>query len=428
MKSTNSSVESGSTTAEKIRALARRGLAYARQAERTSAWHRTLDLFCEKDADGDRLGPLPYTAAGVRALDQWLARDPEDHEALRRLAIARHCRAWDLELACDPGAAGEWVQALDCWRKIETNRDFWEARKARFLAVAGPGAATNWLDALRREMLDQLLDIHADFICYYSEMGELQRASAHVDLVQRAKIPPISRNRLLAKVMGVMTATVPATRQSRAYAAALGTVERFLTVFPDYKPALRLHMEVCEEWLDTLSYEGDWPVVLEIAGRCRGPAARFAGGSNAGEELLGKAALAALGLRFCRMAVKKGLPYVRFLDGDGSAEFSQTAAANAFRLGIEWGQLSCPHSAQGAPVRGWFAECAKGWAKVRQQVAMEMLERADQSPGSRGAVTVFEDMLAVLREAARVSPEDAPRLQEGFIDPLEKELTVIRGL
>jgi hypothetical protein len=411
----------------KIRALTRRGLAYARQAEQTSGWRRTVDLFREKDADGNRLGLLPYTVAGVRALEQWLARDPENHEALRHLAIARHCHAWDLELANDPRAATEWMQALECWRKIETNRDFWEARKARFLAFAGQGADTAWLDALRRDMMDQLLDIHADFICYYSEIGVPQRASAHVELVKRAKIPPVSRNRLLAKVMGVMTATVPDTRQRRAYGAALGAVDRFLAMFPDYMPALRLLMEVCEEWLGTLSYENDWPVILEIEGRCRGHAARFAGGANAGGELLGKAALSALGMRFCRMAVKKGLPYVRFLEGEGPEGLSQMEAAEAFRLGIEWGRLTCPHSAQGAPVRGWFAECAKGWAKVRRQAAQEILEREDQT-GRLGAVPVFEDMLAVLREAAEVSPEDTATLQSGFIEPLEKDLTAIREL
>jgi hypothetical protein len=368
---------------------------------------------------------LPYTAAGAKSLEQWLARDPENHQLLHRLAIARHCHAWDLELANDARAATEWMQALECWRKIETNRDFWEARKARFLACAGQGADTTWLDALRRDLLDQLLDIHADFICYYSEMGTPRRALAHVDLVKRARIPPVSRNRLLAKVMGVMTATVADTRQRRAYGAALGAVEQFLAMFPDYLPALRLYMEVCEEWLETLSYENDWQIILEIADRCRGHAACFAGCANAGDELLGKAALSALGAHFCRMAVKKGLPYVRFMDGEGPGGLSRTEAAEAFRLGIEWGRLTGPPSVESAPVRGWFAECAKGWAKVERQAAVEMLERGGGAD-RHGAAAVFEDLLAVLREAAGVSPEDAAVLQERFIEPLENELTVIR--
>lgn len=428
MRFTDSSAKPSPTTAEKIKALARRGLVYARQAKQKSDWCRVLDLFHEKDADGNRLGLLPYTATGVRALEQRLARDPEDHEALRHLAIARHCHAWDLELANDPNAATEWMQALDCWRKIATNRDFWEARKTRFLACVGQSGDTRWLEVLRRDMLDQLLDIHAEFICYYSEMGVPQRAAVHVNLVKRAKIPPVSRNRLLTKVMGVMTATVPDTRQRKNYGAALESVDRFLTMFPDFQPALRLIMEVCEEWLGTLSYQNDWPVILEIAGRCRGHAARFTGCQAAGDELLGKVALSSLGMHFCRMAVKKGLPYVRFIDGEGPAGLTQEEACATFSFGIEWGRLACPHSAQAAPVRGWFAECAKGWAKVRHQVALEMLDRADQNLGKLGAVAIFEDMLAVLREASKVSPEDTEILQNRFIEPLEKELTVVRKL
>jgi hypothetical protein len=240
-----------------------------------------------------------------------------------------------------------------------------------------------------------------------------------VDLVKRAKVPPVSRERLLAKVMGEMTGNVTEMRARHAYQEALDTVDQFLAMFPDYLPALRLYLEVGEQWLEALSYQKDWPVILEISAQGQIHAAHFANHTGAKEEPLGKSVFLALGWQFCRLAFKRGAAY-----GDASAGLSQSEAIEAFQLGVEWGRLVCPMSIQNAPVRKHFAECAKGWAKMQHDAAVEMLQTKG-GPAKPAVVAIFNDILMLLREAVTVSPENAKILQDNFIRPVEEELTMI---
>ena len=44
-------------------------------------------------------------------------------------------------------------------------------------------------------------------------------------------------------------------------------MERFLHLFPEHLPALRLHAELCTAWVAGLSYKDDWPAIAEVSDR-----------------------------------------------------------------------------------------------------------------------------------------------------------------
>ena len=165
---------------------------------------RAWELLQERDADGNAKGPLPYTNQALDELTAAHERNPEDAGVVHHLAIAHHARAWDLELQGDLAAVAEWENALGYWRMVASSgQGFWAGWEAK-LAACDPNARPGLLRQVRRELLEYLLDIHVDFVRYYCEADTPDRATAHVQIVRRAEIPPAVKKRLVEKVFKAM--------------------------------------------------------------------------------------------------------------------------------------------------------------------------------------------------------------------------------
>jgi hypothetical protein len=249
--------------------LAEQALAAIRRVRMQAQLHEAMVRFQEVDQDGNVLGLLPHSDSGIAALEAIYQQDPENFRICHHLAIARHSRAWDWEIEGDARAVGEWAVALEYWRKLQTCSEFWQELKERFAVLASPtpNSACGWIEEMRRNLLEQLIEIHAAFICHYHEMGCMSKARAHVEIIRKALIPPAARDKLLARVFNTMVAPVSDARLRKAYESALAAVDRFLELFSDYLPALRLVAETADDWLSTLSYEHGWSTIEAVAAR-----------------------------------------------------------------------------------------------------------------------------------------------------------------
>ncbi|HUU59591.1 MAG TPA: hypothetical protein VMZ50_08610, partial [Phycisphaerae bacterium] len=227
---------------------------------------RGWEALQERDAEGNPRGPLPYTPRALAEFTTAHEQDPDDLGIVHDLAICHHARAWDLELQNSPQAGRAWVCALGYWYTLAASKEFWEGLKAK-LQACDPEADPATLDPLRDNLLENLLDIHVDFIRHYCELNAVDRATQHVQIVHRARIRPAVRKRLVERVFEAMTASVPESRAQQAHDSALTVVERFLKLFPDTISALRLHAELCEEWLETMSFRDDWQKILDLGDR-----------------------------------------------------------------------------------------------------------------------------------------------------------------
>jgi len=374
----------------------------------------------DKSGPGHDPGDIaPYTERGIAELERLHKTDPENLRLIHHLAIAHHSRAWDWELAGDARAANEWKVALDFWRKLQTSGDFWRELKRKYQSCA-PGAVDfAWLDETRAGLLEQLLDVHADFICSYAETGALDRARVHVGIVRKAMIPPAARGRLLGKVFQVITSAVPEARARHAYDSALTVVERFLKLFPDYLPALRLEAEVCAQWLAGLSYADDWDLIVSIAGRGRPWAEAQAVHNGLVDEPLAREALHDLGFRFAMLADNRGSSFLSARRRGEQGRVSRDQAAFAFMLGLEWGRLTYKTSSPGAAVRDRFAECVKGRAVLLRELA--------QGVSPQEAIKLCKEAISILHEAEAAIPGDAG-IREDFLAPIEEQLSTLEDL
>lgn len=411
---------------ETTRSLGQRGLAVIEQARRRALLAAAMRSLRERDAYGNETGTLPYTDEAIARFALLHQADPEDTRIIHHLAIAHHSRAWDWELAGDSRAAKEWEKALTYWRMIETSAEFWAGLKARYAAHAGPGGDTAWLDQLRASLLDQLLEIHADFICAHSGTGKRQRALEHVGLVRRARIPPVARERLLARVFAAMTSSVPDARQRRDYEAALSSVSRFGELFPEYLAALRLHVEIVCAWLGELSYEGGWPTIVALAQGARPVMERLAAHPQLATDPLARSALLDLGLQLAFMGDRRGGSFLAAENRGEACAITDQEAEESFALGMEFGRLVCPLTPRAALVRMRFAECAKGRAILCDRSVKKLLSlRTPDLRILRQVRQQIEDAGQMIAEAIQVYPEDKS-LDAGFRQPIEKLLMEVQ--
>src|SRR5947209_2066012 len=255
-----------STTQRGIAELVRESRVAVRAALGRSHLARAWELLQDRADDSRSRGTLPYTDEAIGELEAAHRHDPEDVNAVHHLAIAHHARAWDFELRGDPRAIAEWETALAFWRSVAATGAFWGQLEEKLLRI-DPQADRRPLGERRRGLLEQLLEVHVGFVRHYSEAGTPDRATGHVRLVQRASIPPAVKKRLVAKVFIAMTGGVAEAKATRDFAAALIPVERVLSLFPDYLQALRLHAEVCKEWVSGMSFRDDWKAILDVSVR-----------------------------------------------------------------------------------------------------------------------------------------------------------------
>jgi hypothetical protein len=270
--------------------LVRDARAVLRDAKRRRPLTEAWESLQERGADGRPNGARPYTPDALRSFQRGALEDPSDVRIAHHLAIAHHALAWDLELAGDTRAAEEWARALGYWRGVTASREFWEDLEYK-LACLDQNAIALGIAELRRDLIERLLEIHVDFIRHYSEAGTPDRARAHVAIVRRAQISPAAKKRLVARVFDDLTSAVPEARQKREFESALVLVERFLELFEDHLPALRLYLELAGALISSLGFRSHWAEIERLAARSLPRAERLAAHPEQGEEPLATAAL-----------------------------------------------------------------------------------------------------------------------------------------
>lgn len=329
--------------------LVRRAQLVVGEARARAKPFRAWELLQERDSEGNVQGALPYTENALAQLEAAYERDPEDIGLVHHLAIAHHARAWDWELTHDKRAADEWERALNYWRSLAFASGFWEQLKKKLYACDAEADAAV-LDVLRQDLLENLLDVHVDFVRHYCEYEAPERALAHVRIVQRARLPPAVKKRLVDKVFTAMTGVVPEARARSEHDSALMAIERFLALYPDYLPGLRLYAEVCNEYLSGLSYLNEWDDIVRLSARAVIWMRRLAVHPELPEAPLAHTAL-------------EDLAYQFLLRGDDRADsclagstaggvlMQRDAACAAYELGLEWARLAYSQSPNGCPLR-----------------------------------------------------------------------------
>jgi len=415
---------------KELAALTRDCLAAVREGrDRSHAW-RAWESVQERDSDGNAKGPLPYTEEALAAWDRAERLHPNDPALLHHLAIAHHARAWDLEIAGSPEAPEAWEKALGYWRRISARGDFWSDLKAKLLQCR-PEASADVVDSLRGSLMEHLLDIHVDFVRHYFEGGEPHRAGVHVEIVRRARIAPAVRKRLKDKLFAAMTGSVGESLQSRAFESALAPVEQFLSLFEDHLPALRLHAEICKEWLSGLSYGDGWDEILTLARRARPRTERLAGHADLKAHPLAGDALQELASLFTQRGSNRGDAFFARKD-EMHSEDKRRQALDAYEFSVEWGRAALPVSSPGSGPRRLLGHVLNNQAICLQSEIPQIMEAdVDLETKLDTAMNTLRRVISKLEEAAEADPDDEviPKnldASEEALADLEKKKTLLK--
>jgi hypothetical protein len=373
------------------------------EAIRASQAWRAWQLLLERGASSDALGARAYTEEALAAFTAAWQRDPTDIGVVHHLAIGHHARAWDLEIARDPRAAAAWTEALGHWRTLAASSEFW-TRLEHDLTALDSRVDGKPLRQLRADLLEHLLDVHVEFVRHYCESDEPARAVQHLELVQRAKIPPALKKRLIGKVFRAMTAAVPEARLAGAYEVVLVTVERFLAVVPDYLPALRMHAELACDRLSGLSYER-WTDIVALSTRCEPHVRLLAAHERLWAEPLAATAFEALTWEFTTRGLDRGSHHE---DGDW-ASLSTTqrdAAREGYELGIVWGRLGLASNAK--RVRSVFGQCVGSLVVMLHREVKEIWD-ADVPDEDKDAtcLSLYRKAERLVQEVVDVEPDES---------------------
>lgn len=194
----------------------------------------------------------PYHKDAIETLEAYLSIDQDDPDAIHHLAIAYHAMAWDLELADSSPAFDCWKKALFFWRKLQNNRHFWIKLKNEIKSL-DKEADHSSVEFFRKNLLNQLLEVHAEFIQHYYETKQYDRAGNHIKLIRQARISPADKKKLTQFVYEALASSVPKIVHEGKYSAGLDIIDRFLSLFPNYIPALQTYLETARLWLEQLS-------------------------------------------------------------------------------------------------------------------------------------------------------------------------------
>lgn len=388
-----------------VQILVRQGRAAVREALARSGPSKAWTLLQERDPEGNPRGARPYTDEALAEFEAAYAGDPDNTCLAHHLAIAHHARAWDMEVRGDPRAAHEWERALGCWRVVAASGEFWANLKDKLLAC-DPDADAAWLTQARQDLLENVMDVHVDFVRHYCEGNAPERATIHVEIVKRASLPPAVKKRLVAKVCDAMTSAVPAAKAAREFASALTSIERFLALFLEYLPALRMYVEVCKECLSAMSYQRDWDDISCLGERAEPHARRMAALPELVDDPLSRNALEELACEFARCGLERGDHFTAGkAESLGPAE--RDAARGAYEFGIRWGRLGHPHSPSGSQLGMICAACLNNLAASLHYEAIEVWE-SDTDPRTKLAAVsnLYRQAVADLEEAISYNPGD----------------------
>ena len=371
---------------------------------RANAW----DLLQERDEDGTARGPLPYTEEAIKAFEKLHDADPNNTDIIHHLAIAHHAMAWDMELGgSSDNAAREWETALAYWQELAASSVFWEGMKKK-LKLCQPDADPAPLDQLRNSLVEELLHIHVDFIRHHCELANPDRAETHVRIVQRANIKPALKKKLIHRVYEAMTASVLLAQAQKDYESGLVCVERFLKLYSDttYLPALRAHTELCKSWMERLSYQNEWNVIMSLVTRAEPIVMRLVDALKSEKD---PSAISAL----------EDLTFEITLRGWDKSQTMQTMAGNdeeqwlidrikVHEFTTKWGRIGASSARDGSRIKDLFPSVLNAHALALHDKFGMLIKKASrlQSPLSafRKTAGICREEIVLLEEALKWNP------------------------
>ncbi len=420
-----------------VRELVAQARDAVRDAVARSDLARAWEALQERDADGNAKGPLPYTDEALAEFEAAHERNPDDPNIVHHLAIVHHARAWDLELMGDARAAAAWNEALKHWRILRSSGEFWAGLERKLLAC-DPKADASFLADVRSNLYEHLLDVHVDFIRQYCEQEAPGSARTHLEIIKAARIPPVVKNRLIEKVFEAMTASIPEARANRAYDSAMRTVELFLELFPDALPALRLHAELCRDWIGGMSYQDDWDEIRAVADRAHPFAGRLSNHPDLDADPMARTALVELSGELCLRGRDRGQSFLSDKEAEAIGERDRRQAELAFEFGIAWGRLGIAHGTAESLVQKILPVALNGRAICLDHEASNVFrsETLNGRDKIRTGVGLFRNAVALLEEACGHAPDqdvlrsnlEGTRKAMEDLEAQERQLDLLGGL
>jgi hypothetical protein len=391
-----------------VRELVREARAAIGDVARREPLVRAWELLQERDANQNAKGARSYTDAALAALHIAHEVDPDDMDIVHHLAIATHSRAWDWELAGNPQASAEWERALGLWRAIASSGSFWSQLTQK---VRTSGADPSFVADMRKDLLENVLDIHVGFVRHYCDSDAPGRAIAHVELVRRARIPPAVKKRLVDKIFEAMTASVDDSTTTHEYDSALASIERFLRIFPDHLGALRRHGEVARICAEGLSYQDDWNRILALSRRVEPFAQALAAHAELQADPLARSALEEETAEFSQKGLDRACSHK--MESEAPISLSESDAGYAaLDFALKWCRLGCSKSPPDSRVRAILCNCCGLYAFALRRDALEVTEQVDVSDRDKKntVIRLLRQATTLLDEAVAACPD-----QEGIL-------------
>ena len=230
-----------------------------------------------------------------------------------------------------------------------------------------------------------------------------------------------------------MTVAAAEAKAQRAFASALATIERFLGLFPEYAPALAMHVEFCAEWVTGLSYKDDWDAITNVSQRAEPFARRLAEHSELAGNHLARAALEALASELGQRGYDRTHAHLQNQRDYQSLSVQEREELRAgMELAITWGRLAHRHCPSGSPVRELYVISLLNRAVFLHEEAMEV-EDADIDDQTKAATraSLYREGVARMEEGLACAPEheglkvNLPRLRQA-LEYCERELTHLK--
>lgn len=207
-----------------------------------------------------------YHPEALKIWEKRLQSSPADFVALHHLAIMHHARAYDLESQMSAEAFSEWEKALILWSGLHRCGEFWEEREARGKGL-GDRFDPRELEELRKELPLYLLEVHADLVREYYRSADSSRSGRHMGIILQARFPEEIKEGLHYSLYKELTAGVEADVNARNFEAAVIKTEKYLSIDPEYRKALRDVVDLFNKWNDGYFAAKDYRSIEKIVRR-----------------------------------------------------------------------------------------------------------------------------------------------------------------
>lgn len=403
----------------KIQGLIRDSRQAVREFSRRMHLVKAWELLQERDNDGNPKGPLPYTDGAISEFYAAYSCNRDDIDVIHHLAIAHHARAWDRELGGElEKAAQDWEKALEFWYTLGRSGIF-RTRMEKKLIACDENADPAFIDGLSRNLIDNLVDIHVDFICFYYQGNHPENVETHLRIVQRAQIAPAKKKKLVDKVYNALTESLIQATAGGSYSPALDRIDYFLTLFPDYLPALRKYTELCREWISHLSILDNWKEVLTIINRAEPRARAMAEHEDFLVGPLEQTALSDLAEKVIVCIYDKSTSFFSGYDHKYPSVVKRDGAIDELCVGINWGRFSYSHCPSESDVIEIFPHILAGRAALLLYKARDVIKDQNHEKDSiQTALDLYRRSIEDLAEAVEMVPEE---------DVLRENLQAIRN-